>query len=475
MKTQISKAYRRGEHVGWKKTIGHRSWFLVYGITPAAEMKAISLAEVLEAKWRVIKAAGGTELLQTHFDEARDFVAGPTPVLRQAAPVEAAVALPAPVIPPSVTSQMPAPAPTTGRSVYEAIDQFMGNLKRQMKPDSSNADHLLNTCDRIIRAKDGLANTPLEKLRRKELDDWLAFFGSRPPSKKTGNPIGPVTIRNIIQSIRMFLNQCIEWEWWSAPPAWERAFRPFTIKRLSTDAEKRLSRKRPVTHNLAEKRVLWHLGRPFHRAMMALADWGGHTQKEIATLRFDNFLDVNGEMYIERHRNKTGVEGRWWIPPEAAAAISAELARTPRDPKVNPDGLAFLTPNNLPLVHRSNAFRRAKSDFVRPQWSTLLRWASGWGVRNFSFKYMRKGTSQMVRDRTYGELSKLFCAQTTDDVQDVSYSRPSPAQLEKCIREIYAEIKGMYEPIDAAHSQRAIEDVYRSRGLTPPNAQQSAA
>ena len=58
-KTRVSKAYRGEQHVGFKKTVAHREWFLVYGITPADEAKAISLVEVLEAKWKLIKASGG--------------------------------------------------------------------------------------------------------------------------------------------------------------------------------------------------------------------------------------------------------------------------------------------------------------------------------------------------------------------------------------------------------------------------------
>jgi hypothetical protein len=333
---------------------------------------------------------------------------------------------------------------------------------------------MFNSSARIVRAKSGIADVSLRDLRRKELDDWLAFFHARPPSLSTGRPIGPLTIRNITQAIRMFLNQCVEWEWWSPPPNWERAFKLFSVKRLTTDEEKREQRKRPETHNMTEKRVLWHLALPFQRAMMALADWAGHTQQEIATLHFDDFLEINGEMYIDRHRHKTGVQGRWWIPPEPASAILKVMSQTPKDTLINPRGLAFLGPNNMPLVHRSKRGRRAKSDFVAQEWSTLLRWANGWGVRPISFKFMRKGTSQSIRDRTYLELSKIFCAQTLDDVQDTHYSRPSFAQLEKCIREIYTDMKGMFDPVRIEDHEQIVQELLRSQDL-PPKARQSAA
>ena len=105
----------------------------------------------------------------------------------------------------------------------------------------------------------------------------------------------------------------------------------------------------------------------------------------------------------------------------------------------------------------------------------LLRWASAWGVRPISFKYMRKGTAQLVRDRTHMELSKVFCAQALDDIQDVHYSRPSFDQLESCIRGIYADIRGMYEPINPANNSQALEEVRRSQGIAPLTKHQSAA
>jgi hypothetical protein len=483
MKTRISNAYRANKHIGWKKTVGGHEWFLGYGTSPADEAQAIKFASLLEAKWQFVKVAGGAKLSQADFDEVKDLVRGQ---IRQTVIADSPLEPPElltqfqspPNQPPTATAANPISMyrpDTSRRWLYATIDEFVATLMRQIKPDNSNADHMINSSDRITRAKRGLADMPLDLLRRKELDDWLAYFGSRPASLTTGKPIGAVTIRNISQAIRMFLAQCIEWEWWVPPPLWERAFKPYTLKKLTTDEEKRDARKRPQTHTLAEKRVLWSLARPFLKAMMALADWAGHTQTEISTLHFDEIEDDGTTMFIARHRHKTGVQGRWWIPPEPAAAIRAVVARTPRDLSINPSGLAFLTPNNKPLVHRANTARKAKSDFVGAEWSTLLRSSDFYGVRPISFKYMRKGTSQSLRDRSNKELSKVFCAQTLDDIQDIHYSRPSFEQLEKVVREIYADIKGIYEPMTTENYRKAIDDVYRSRGIAPPVTTPSAA
>jgi hypothetical protein len=482
MKTRISKHFSAGRHDGWKKTVAGREWFLGYGTSAIDEANSSKLAAGLEAKWQLVKLSGGTELSDSDYEDIKGLVLGLAAPAQESphAPITPLAALPVLV---SVTNATPSPSVAVAppglngprKWLYESIDIYSGTLRRRIKPDDSNADHILNTCFRISRALSGIADLPLDALRRKELDDWLAFFRARPPSLSTGKPIGVVTIRNISQEIRAFLKQCIEWEWWIAPPLWERAFKDFSIKKLSTDAEKREQRKRPQTHNLTEKRVLWHFATPFQRAMMGLADWAGHTQKEIATLRFEEVLDVGGEMYIDRHRYKTGVQGRWWIPPEPARAIQAQMAKTPRDAQLNPTGLAFLSPYNRPLVHRAITGKKARSDYVAQEWSALLRWTHSHGVRPISFKYMRKGTSQLVRDRTHREMSQVFCAQTLDDVQDQSYSRPSYDQLERCIRGIHEEVKFIYVRISPIEMEQAISDVYRSRGIGREEVPQSAA
>src|SRR4051812_7150697 len=76
MKTRISKAYRGQDHIGWKKTVGGREWFLWYGTSSADEAKAIAIATALEAKWQLIKLAGATELSITDFEDAKALALG---------------------------------------------------------------------------------------------------------------------------------------------------------------------------------------------------------------------------------------------------------------------------------------------------------------------------------------------------------------------------------------------------------------
>jgi integrase len=462
MKTRISKAYRRNEHVGWKKTVGGREWFLGYGTSPADEAKSIQLAEVLEATWRLAKAAGATELSQTDFEAAKSLLSirprrlpdsETTPAIIAA--IAAVGAEPTTVCPPQpalMAPPAPAPvsAPNVGRWLYAAIDEFVSTTKRSLKADLSNSDHVCNTCERILRARDGIQDLPLESLRRKELDDWLLTIRNL-PSKLNGQPLSPPTIRNMASAVRAALTKFAEWEWWTPPILWEKAFKNYSIKKLQSPTERKRRRMRPPTHSVDEKRVLWHLGLPFDRAMMALADWAGHTQTEIATLTFDDIQDDGSEMYIDRDRNKTGVRGRWWIPPEAAAVIRDVVSKTPRDPSINPKGLAFLTPQHMPLVHRAPQNKHARSDYVGSnRWAALLLAGRSYGVRHISFKYMRKGMSQCIRDEWGKELSRTFLAHAEEDIQDENYTRPLLSKVETALRAMYVEWKGMFEPIHRA-------------------------
>jgi hypothetical protein len=43
----------------------------------------------------------------------------------------------------------------------------------ELKADDSNADYVMNTRERVLRARDAIVDMPLDEFRRKQLDDWL--------------------------------------------------------------------------------------------------------------------------------------------------------------------------------------------------------------------------------------------------------------------------------------------------------------
>jgi hypothetical protein len=255
---------------------------------------------------------------------------------------------------------------------------------------------------------------------------------------------------------------------------WERAFKNFTIKKLQTTAERKKAKRRPPAHTINEKRVLWNTAFDSTKALMAVADWAGHTQKEVATLTFDEIKNESGGMHIERDRNKTGVYGRWWIPPEPAAVIRKVIARTPRDLVINPNGLAFLTPNHQPLVHRSKSARHTRIDYVGPDWDALLRATKPYGVRHISYKFMRKGMAQLIRDLTNKEVSRTYLAHADEDVQDVSYTRACVEKVEKAVRQLYPRLREMFEPLKPGEWRELRDQIVRENGAVYPPEQVAA-
>lgn len=476
MATRISKAFRGKKHVGWKKTIGGREWFLGYGITPAAESQAKELAEVLDAKWKLAKVAGRTQLSASDLDEAKALLSGQplwasakqdVKSLVQIADQTAAAELPG--------SHNHAVQTTTclPRWLFAAIEEFTSSIRPLIKPDLSNADHIINTIERINRARDAVKDMPLDALRQKQIEDWLAGIRNL-PSKQTGRPLSATTIRNLATAVKAGLAKFSKWEWWQPPPDWRDAFKGYTIKKLSTTSERRKRRKRPPIHSVAEKRLIWHLAMDFEKAVIALADWAGHTQKEIATLLFEDIQDDGRGMYVDRDRNKTGVNGRWWIPPEAAHYIRKVIAQTPRDPAINPNGLAFLTPANFPLVHRAAGGKQSRSDYVGSCiWSRILRASKAYDVQHISFKGLRKATSQVIRDKRGKEVSRTFLAHADEDIQDEHYTQASIEKVQHVIREIYQEWKSMFTPIQVNDWPEVRRQIRLARGL--PVAEQSAA
>ena len=178
MKVRISRAFKGSKHIGWKKTVGGRVWFLGYGTSPADEAKAMALATALEAKWQILKLGGGTELTQTDFDDAKDLVAC-RPRWSSAQSIDDLVPVPGPLATSGTLGALPAPPPrpqvpldraggtpvpearpdaSPHRSnpqprhwLYEAMDEVIAHVRLTLKPDASNGDHVFNTIDRIGR------------------------------------------------------------------------------------------------------------------------------------------------------------------------------------------------------------------------------------------------------------------------------------------------------------------------------------
>ncbi len=280
------------------------------------------------------------------------------------------------------------------------------------------------------------------------LKEWRGHFTARPVSKKYKKPISAASAYAVCGAIRYFLDWCDIEQLWVPCHRWREAFKNISEKKLKTRIE-RTKNKRMGFFNftIQEMRFIWHACLSQNRVLVGLALWCGHTQNELATiLRDGEFIEVDGEMYLERDRNKTGVYGRWWVPPELAVLVRERLEKTPESYKENPLQLAFLTGHSQPLVHFAKAGKRTRSDAVAQFWVKTVRLVECYGVRYHSFKYLRKTLAQQVRDRLGVEYATLFSAEVIKGVQDESYTNACFAKLERCIREdLYSIWKEMFK------------------------------
>jgi hypothetical protein len=148
-KTRVSKAYRGSNHIGWKKTVGGRGWFLCYGTSAASEAKGIAIATALEAKWQLEKLSGATALAQSDFDDVRELVEGQPRSTAMSARVHPGQIVPqivAHIIPPTIAPATAAPSPVPPEQprhwLYACLDEVIATVKQSLKPDSSNGEPL---------------------------------------------------------------------------------------------------------------------------------------------------------------------------------------------------------------------------------------------------------------------------------------------------------------------------------------------
>src|SRR5262249_49791438 len=151
---------------GFKKTVGGHEWMLCYGTTPAKEAFAIRFATGLDAHWQLLKIRGQAHFTRADFEEVKAIVdSAPSRIPLQASKVE--------FVQPVVSDAESSPASDLGPAknlaaqtenvssahwMFAAIDEVVATIRKTLKPDGSNGDNVINTCERIQRARDALSN-----------------------------------------------------------------------------------------------------------------------------------------------------------------------------------------------------------------------------------------------------------------------------------------------------------------------------
>jgi hypothetical protein len=358
----VSKHVKNGRHVGFKKFVFGRNFHLISGTTADQERDAKAIARVLVLRADELWQAGQhwtKEIIDECFSMGRKDAAetAPTPATASHPPP---LALSEPHVLHGLFLQ---PTATGAHTVYAAIEKYKEAEGVRDRTNKISHPHAVNNIYRIEWAKEGMTDRPLGQVTLHDLKDWTGFFMSRPVSEKTGGPISAYTVAGIVGCIGHFLDFCDAEQSWVPCHRWRDALKGANPKKLMTSLERNRQKREGFTNlKLPEAQILWKMGVPDTQAEFGLALWAGHTQNELATILLDGeFVEQGGDLYLVRDRHKTGVFGRWWIPPEVAAVVKKRIARTVRDPKVNPWQAAFLSNKKMPLVHfgRDNDKARA--------------------------------------------------------------------------------------------------------------------
>lgn len=419
--------------------VGKRLIHLITGTSDEHERRAERIAEALVSRWKRLEAAGQG---WTEDDIATAFrsVGEVPPVDRRCR----ALATTTPTPTPTRVGTPVTPGAADGPLLHDCVDRFkLSETERFESGEISDDSHFL-TLQLADKAKEGMPNVPINTLTNADLDKMRQHWTKRPNRKATDKRIALATVKHLIRVTKTVLKYCKKHEGWTPPPEWMDSFPRLSVNNMLTLSERKtLSGKKPK-FDADDLQMLWHQAVPVERLFLGLGLFAGHGSEEIATLLKADVVVEDDGVYIDRLRHKTGVHGRWWLPPEVGDLLLKEMAKT-RD---NPEGLALLGRRGRPLVHRGDTNRKHKTDSVSQGWKRVRRRCKDYNIRLLPFKYLRKTGSQWVRDRLGLEYSQVFLAHGRESVAEEHYNDPTYEKLAGAMKAIHLEQQRMFQKVN---------------------------
>ncbi len=317
-------------------------------------------------------------------------------------------------------------------SLYDGITAYLKMLdtKRVAPSHRSQSRFILD------RMKAVRPDCPLAEVDHRWIDSLVDHFRSRPLGKTTGKPLRPETVVTTIRYIRTCFNWLDEsgFGGWVGPRKLNRLFR---VRRsdLMTPAELREAGtiKQFTVKDLV---TLYKAGTAHQKAVMLTALFCGGTQIELASLTKAEFgLDAG---ILHHWRNKTKIEGRFWLPPELVTLLRTEFKKHPKSP------LAFYTEEGNPLVTFDGDNRT--SDAVQQSW-TRQRENAGL-PEALPFKYLRKFTGDYATRHGGEALGQVALSHAPTSVLAKSYTSARDFDgFNQIQKQMYTELKaaGMFK------------------------------
>lgn len=320
-----------------------------------------------------------------------------------------------------------------GPTLYGAITAFVTHLKGKRTSDKHKhrAKQVLEVNLKHVRQ-----DCPLSDIDFVWIDSLCDHFKGRPANQKDGQPLSPTTVKNILTYLRLFFVWLDDTSYgkWEAP---RKLLKPFKVRIDDLKTPKELREIKQIDQfDMATLVKLYKAGSDHQRSIMLMALFTGATQQELAVMEKSEFDFDAGT--LTHHRNKTGVKGVYWLPPELVTLLKADFAKRPNDP------LAYRTAEGNALVTFIDG--RQTSDAVRQSWDDLRDAAEIPDA--LSFKYLRKYLADWMTEHAGEEMGQTALSHAPQTVLGRNYTDARPyARFNKLQKQMHREFTaaGMFQ------------------------------
>ncbi|HEV7301635.1 MAG TPA: site-specific integrase [Tepidisphaeraceae bacterium] len=323
------------------------------------------------------------------------------------------------------------------KTLYQAIETYLQTIKGKRISDAHKwrAEQVVG-----VTLKHAVPDCPMEQIDFAWLDRLADHFKSRPKSRKgkrrNRKPIGPQTVKTNLAYIRQFFVWCddVTFGGWEGPRKLTKPFR-VRLDDLRTPAELRQANT-IEQFDLPTLVKIYRAANDYQKAIMLTALFTAGTQRELAVLEKSEF-DLQAGV-LHHWRNKTKIEGRFWLPPELILLLKEEFKKHRKRP------LAFYTAHGFSLVTYLNG--KLVSDAVRQMWVDLRVKAQV--PTALSFKYLRKFVADFMVRHGGEAIGQIALSHAPTSILAKNYTRARDfGAFNELQRQMYAEFTsaGMFE------------------------------
>lgn len=285
-------------------------------------------------------------------------------------------------------------------TLHSAIDAYVEAFEKKVLTEG----HKERTRQLLNDLKHFRGDVPLAEIDRVWLQTLTDQIKSRPKSRKRKTRLAPYTVRNMLRSWSRFIDwldanaDSARFGRWEAPRRWEDLFQVHLTK-LMSKAERDAHADGPKHLTLEQVIRLYRAARnDLHRICVVLGTFAALGQKEIASLRRDEFHLTSGT--LTHRRSKTGQLGKFWLPPEAVTLIRGYFRKV----RTDKGNTAFFTADGSLLVtDSSDAVRQAWTDIVdrvnKEDGKKIEKCVQGfYALRKFAADFAMRQGGPVVRD-----------------------------------------------------------------------------